>query len=209
MAKARFLLHLDRLSEARHTAYDFLQARPNEWHAVLLNAFLTAAKKSPANGSAEVEAWAQRDESFDRYTDLAYYNFVVGRPAEAAVALNRATTLRPAYFGGEGFNAPFRGYTLAFCAYRTGEYAAAFAVCKQLLARRENQLRAEFTTLHAACEKALAGHPADISWPDPEDSPFSPFASGDGYGIDLEKLTGRKLLIPTKENMGSWPFPKR
>ena len=192
--KIQTYLRFNKVAEARRACADMLKAMPDNWWAVLVNALL-ADEYSLGHGKELITEWVKKDENFFRYMDLAYFCLLTGQPREAAQAIVKATEFNASTMWGEGGNSEFRGYTVAMCAYRAGNYDAVIALCDHLLPVRINgdYAKGGLRELKEASQKAKEGNAPDVTWASGI-LPFDPFED-----VDIDKLLGRTVNRPAKD----------
>jgi predicted Zn-dependent protease len=89
--KIQFLLHFDRVDEARAAVKELLHAMPDNWWANLVNALAVAETQSPERAEQSLLGWVKQEPNFFKYLDLAYYYQLQQRPQKAARAMLEAT----------------------------------------------------------------------------------------------------------------------
>ena len=194
--KIELFIRFDRLPEARQTCAKMLEAMPNDWWAVLINAVLLHEEGETQRAEDLITLWVRRNECFDGYLDLAYFYHLINKPREAAAAIIKATQFDPEPGLEEpGGNVRFRGYTAGMCAYRAGDYDAVVRLCDYLLSDKIREDNAETVLKHLryAAQHAQAGEVVDIGWAD-NPGPFDAIGN-----LELEKLTGKPLPRPTRK----------
>ena len=77
--KIQTYLRFDRVKEARDACRSMLQALPDEWWAVLINALINAQEVSSAEGEKDIAKWVEKERNFFRYMDLAYFHQLTDR----------------------------------------------------------------------------------------------------------------------------------
>ncbi len=163
--KISFLLRLDRPAEARAACTAMREKLPDNWWANIVCALAIAAEKSDDEAERFLSAWAEKNPTFSKYLDLAYYFQLRGQPKKAAAAMVKAAQYAADSDEGHHYNLRYRGYSAALYAFRNGEYQAAASVCDKLLATDAYQQYATQAVrdLKAAAEKMAKGEQADFT----------------------------------------------
>jgi tetratricopeptide (TPR) repeat protein len=187
--KLRFLLRLNRISDARQASERMLVQRPNNWWVQLLGAVLRASQGLPQQAEKTLTEWVQRNRNFFSYLDLAYYYQLQNEPKKASRAMLEATRYNADVSWGHDGNAEFRGYSAAMYAVKQGEYDTAIKLCNYLLKVNINSgyARPALRSLRAIAFQRKAGKKVAITWSSGM-LPFTPFEK-----IDLNKLLYKPL----------------
>ena len=195
-SKIEIYLRFDQISEARQACKSMLKAMPDDWWAVLINAFLIAEEESFDNAEKFMIRWIKKNENFFRYMDLAYFCHLNQKNDKATNAVEKATGFDANTTWGEGGNSEFRGYTAAICSYQSGEYEAVIHLCDHLLpvSINGNYAKAGLRELRSAAQKAQTGQIDSVSWAEGINI-FDPFED-----FDIEKLIGREVFRPVSQD---------
>ena len=189
--KIQTYLRFDRVSQAREACRSMLEAMPDDWWPVLVNALILAEEDSPEKAEEAISRWVTKDKNFFRCMDIAYFHQLTGNPAKAAEAMRQSTAYTGNTPWGHGGNAEHRGYTAAMFAYQAGEYDTVVQLCDHLLKVKINGDYAK-AGLRGLKEAALTAKqsPAEtpaLKWADGI-GPFDPFER-----VDIEKLLQRPV----------------
>lgn len=193
--KIQAYLRFDQVSQARDACRSMLEAMPDEWWPVLVNALILAEEGFPDKADDTISRWVENDKNFFRYMDLAYFHQLTDNPDKAAEAMRLSTAYTGNTPWGHGGNAEHRGYTAAMFAYQAGEYDTVVQLCEHLLKVRINgdYAKAGLKELKEAAFTAKK-RPAEaptLKWADGI-GPFDPFEK-----VDIEKLLQRPVLRMT------------
>ncbi len=163
--KIQFLLHFNRVDEARAAVKELLHTMPDTWWANLVNALVVAETQSPEQAEQSLLDWVKREPNFFKYLDLAYYYQLQQQPQKAAQAMLVATQYNANTTWGHGGNAEFRGYNAAMYAFRSKQYEAAIKLSDKLLGVtiNGNYAREDLLKLKDAAMKNTAGEKASLN----------------------------------------------
>jgi len=192
--KTQVYLRFDKVAGARQVCKSMLQAMPNDYWAVLVNALIVAEEESLERADQMIIAWAEKNRNFFAYLDLAYFYELTDRPEKAANAMVKSTEYDGNLSWGDGCNSDCRGYGAAIYAYRSGQYQAAVRMCDKLLSMTINgsSYKGDERGL-----KDLAVRASQTTSNSPPQALVSPWGVGrmaDPFAlVDIEKLLQRKI----------------
>src|SRR6266567_482820 len=135
--RVAFLIQFDR-AKVREACLKAIEDLPKHWWPRLTLAFIDSAGGRYEHAAQELARWAGFNPSYSRYLYLAYYYQEMGKPDQAAEAIEKAIKCPIVDLADDLSNTECRGYSAGLYAFQVGKYATVIKLCDALLPVKEN-----------------------------------------------------------------------
>ncbi|HVM48600.1 MAG TPA: hypothetical protein VMU04_11265 [Candidatus Acidoferrum sp.] len=153
-----FLLQFDQ-RRVRDACLSAIHNLPNHWWPRLTLAMVDSAAGKAVQAERDFADWVNAKPSYSHYLCLCYYYQQMGRPEQAAEAIEKGIKCPIIDLEDDLTNTECRGYSAGVYAFRSGKYSTVIKLCDVLLPVRENgdYAKAALRALRSAAVSAQSG----------------------------------------------------